>query len=71
MTFIGFIQGIGNLLSQPGGLDEIKRLAVDSFRERLALNVLHHDEAARTLVADLEDRADVRMIQFRGGLSFS
>ena len=59
---VGFSQCIGHLHSDRKRLREIEGLALHSDIERLAFNVLHHDEAAIILFADFIDRADVRMV---------
>jgi hypothetical protein len=41
-----------------------------SDKQRLALDVLHDDERAAVSVADLEDLADERMVERRGGQRF-
>jgi hypothetical protein len=44
------------------------RSPVDAMLERLALEQLHDDEVLVLVLADVVDRADVRMIQSRGRL---
>jgi hypothetical protein len=39
--------------------------------QRLAFQVLHHEEGGAALVADVEERADVRVIELRNGLRFA
>ena len=46
-------------------------LAVDHALEGLALEQFHGDEVAATLLADLVDGADARMIEGRGGASLA
>jgi len=48
-----------------------KRLARDSAAERVAFEQLHHQERLVLRPADIEQRADVRMIQGRGGARFA
>ena len=40
-----------------------KRSAVDSFLERLAVEVFHHDKRPSFVLADIVNRADLWMIQ--------
>jgi hypothetical protein len=39
--------------------------------ERLAGKVLHHEEHRAVVIANVKERADVRMIQPRDGLGFA
>ena len=45
----------------------VQRPAVDHAVERRAVEQLHGDEVCAVVLVDLVDRADVRMIQGRGG----
>ncbi len=44
---------------------------MQALRERLAFDVLHHQKIGAVLVADVVERADVRMIQAGDGLCFA
>jgi hypothetical protein len=43
------------------------RLARDQVLQRRAVEILHHDERMPVLLADLMNRANVRMVQSRSG----
>jgi hypothetical protein len=48
----------------------VERRVRDASRERPSLQELHHDERVAILLADLMNRADVRMVQRGGGACF-
>ena len=68
---VGLVQGVGNRDSHLHGLAERQRATGDTRSERLALQVLHHQEVGVSLPADVEQRADVRMVQPGDGLRFA
>ena len=50
---------------------QIQRPAVDQLAYVLALNVLHDDKVHATNFVEIEDRADVRMIESGGQAGFA
>ena len=48
-----------------------ERPFLEPMGQRLAFQVLHHQEVDAVLVADIVERADVRMAQARNGLGFA
>src|SRR5207249_8489837 len=52
-------------------ISQIQRPAVDQLAYVLALNVLHDDKVDATNFVEIEDRADVRMIERGGQASFA
>ena len=57
-----FGERVGDLRCEGERLFQLQRFALDSRVERLALNVLHGDEAAAILFADFMNRANIWMI---------
>jgi hypothetical protein len=49
------------------GLIERQRSSGEARRERLALQVLHHEEAAAVVLPDIVQRPDMRVIELRDG----
>ena len=72
---MGGIERVGNLDSEVEYLVERKRLLADAMLQRLPFEQLHGDEwdllAAVIHHIDFVDRADVRVIQRRGGAGFA
>ena len=66
---MGGIERIGNLNSQVEQEVDRQRLAVDTVLQRLPLEKLHREEGAAVVFANVVDRADIRMIEGRGGAS--
>src|SRR5262249_31286228 len=52
------------------GFFQLKRFPLNAYRESLAVDVLHHDQSASTIVADFVDCADVRMVKRCRGAGF-
>ena len=57
------VEGIRNLGGKIQQGIELHGLALDPVFQRGALEVLHHNEVAALILADVVDRADIRMIQ--------
>ena len=66
---VGLRERVRYLRCDRQGLEELDP-AVDAKRQRLAFQVLHHDEAAIRVATHLVDRADVGVVQSGGGLGF-
>src|SRR5438270_11089369 len=49
----------------------LKRARADQILQRLAFEIFHDDEGLIALLADVIDRADIGMVQRRGGLSLT
>jgi hypothetical protein len=64
---VGGVEAIGDLDAEVEHLADFQRPALDHLIERLALEQLHGDELRTVVLVDLVDRADVRMVQRRGG----
>ena len=56
---------MGDLDAEAHDLIERERALLQAIRERLALQVLHHQEVDAVLAADVVEDADVRMAQRR------
>ena len=65
------VQAIGDLDRQGKQSLCFNRLTRDHMLQRHALQEFHGDERSATLLADVVNRADVRMIQRRCGLGFT
>ena len=65
------VQGIGNFDSDIQDLFRGERAAPNPVLERLPLHQLHHDEGPILMFADVVNRADVGMVQCRGGPGFA
>ena len=63
-------QGVGDL--RPVADDALRGQAIggDERTERLPLDMLHDDEGLAFMLANLVDRADVGVVQGRGGAGF-
>ena len=57
------IERVGHLDRQSEQALELHRLAIDQVLQRLTGEALHHDKGLSLVLADLMDRAYVRMIQ--------
>ncbi len=68
---MGFSERRNNLAAQGDGLVECQRPARQAGGERLALDQLHRDVQIPVDLANLVDRADVRVIQRGGGPSLA
>ena len=64
---VRMVERLGNLDRMTQDLIGRKRTAVQSPRDRLALDEFHHEVFAAILNADVIQRADVRMIQTGNG----
>jgi hypothetical protein len=62
---MGASEGVGDLRAEADGLSGGNRAALQPPMERLAFDVLHHQEIDAVLMPDVVQRADVRMIQLR------
>ena len=63
------VERIGDLNGMSQDLIGRQRAAGQAVSDRLALQQLHHDVVATVLLADVMQRADVRVIQTRNGSS--
>ena len=61
------VERVGDLRHQPRGLRDRQRPARETCGERLAFVIRHRDERLVIRLADLVDRADVRVIERAGG----
>jgi len=68
---VGGRQGVGHLDRAPERLVDRQRPASQPIGERLPLDVLHHEEGQAFLVANVVERADVRVIQSGDRLGFA
>jgi hypothetical protein len=68
---VGFLERLGELGGEVDNLTDGQQIAGGGDLQRLALDVLHDDERAAVVVADLVDLADVRMVERRGGQRFA
>ena len=57
------LEGIGDLRPELHDLVERQRALLQAVGERLALEQLHHQEVRVALVPDVEERADVRVVE--------
>src|SRR5262245_50045207 len=67
---MGVVERIRNLDAVPQHLLDRQRASHQSGRERLALEILHDEEAGAVLLADIEERTDVGMMEARDGPGF-
>ena len=65
------VQRVGNFNPQLEDFVLGQRLSVDLGLERLAIHKFHGDKFEAVLLANVKNRADVGMIQRRGGLCFA
>jgi len=68
---VRFLERVGDRDSDFQRFVERERPAPDPIRERLAFQVLHHEEVDVALLADVVQRADVRVIQRGDRLRFA
>jgi hypothetical protein len=62
------VERIGHVEPELEDLARRETIGRDPAAERLALEALHHDERAALVLADVVDRADVRVVERRGRL---
>ena len=60
---VGRLEGVGHLNRDVDELRYLDAAVVDVVAQRGAAHQLHHDERAAFVLADIEDRADVGMVQ--------
>ena len=60
---VGFFERVCDLDADVDRLVNIHRAILEDLRQRLALDVLHHDEAAPFVFEDLEYCADVLVVE--------
>ena len=65
------VERVGDLRDQPRDLRDRQRPAGETCGERLAFVVRHRDERLVIRLADLVNRADVRVIERTGGAGLS
>ena len=65
------VQRVGDLDAEPQHRLESERTGGESILQRRALQILHGDERSSVLLADVVDRADVRMVERRCGPGFT
>ena len=65
------VEGIGQLSGDRHRLIERKWALLETRRERLAVEVRHHQEVDAVGVADVVDAADMRMVERRYGAGFA
>ena len=68
---VSFIQGVGNLDRRLQRLVERQRAPAQPPRQRLALQMLHHQEVDPVLAPHIMERTDVWVIQAGDGLGFA
>src|SRR5207247_601487 len=61
------VERVGDFGRDAQRLGNRQRATLETLRKRLALDVLHHQEVHSVLVADVEERADVGVVQARDG----
>ncbi len=64
------VQCISNLNPELQQFFDVQRFARDALLQRVALQQFHHDVGLAILLANLMNRADVGMVQRRGGPGF-
>ena len=65
------VERVGNLDGVLQHLFQRQRTFQQPLRQRLAFEIFHHQEINAVLLADVVERADVRMIQAGDGLRFA
>ena len=65
------IERVGDFDGESEEVFDIHGAAVDAVLERLPIKEFHGDEGVAILLADIVNRADVGMVQGRGGLRFT
>ena len=68
---VRLVQRVGNLDGVLQHLLQRQRTFQQPLRERLAFEILHHQKINSVLMADVVERADVRMIQAGDGFCFA
>jgi hypothetical protein len=64
---VGRVQGVGNLYAEIHDLRWVEGATADAVLERVSLQELHGDEGPSFVLVDVVDRADVGMVEGRGG----
>ena len=62
------VERVGDLRADPQQVGAGQRTLAQPLRQRLALDQLHHQVVGRALAADVEQRADVRVVEAGDGL---
>ena len=65
------VQRVGDLEPEVEYRVQAQRAGGEPILQRRALEILHDDERPLVLLTDVVDRADVRMVERRGGPRFS
>ena len=68
---VRFCQRIGNLRAEINDPPLVQAFPLEQRRKRFALEELHHKKIDTLIPADIEQRANVRMIQRGDGLRFA
>jgi len=68
---MSLVQCVGDLHSVLEDLLQRKRALFQAFRQRLAFHALHNEVVDSVLMADIIERANVRMIKAGDGFGFS
>src|SRR5271165_114908 len=68
---MGGVQRIRDVNRQSQQQFRLHRTATDAMLQRHAIEELHRNERSAVLLIDVVDRADVGMVQRRGGASFA
>jgi hypothetical protein len=68
---VGFIEGVSDFGADFESLIDRKRAPGDALGEAFAFDAFHDKEIDAVLRADIEKRADIRMIQRGDGLGFA
>jgi hypothetical protein len=61
------VQRVGNLDPQVEQFVDLQRLAAEAVLEGFSFQLLHHDKGLAFVLANLVHRADIRVVQRRGG----
>ena len=68
---VRLVQPVRDLNPILQGLLELQRSFLEPFGQRVALDVLHHDEVDTVLLTHIVEGADVRVVQLRDRLGFA
>jgi len=68
---VGLVESVGDFRADLENLIGRKRAFGNALRERFALDAFHDQEIGAVLRADIEERADVWVIQSRDGFGFT
>jgi hypothetical protein len=68
---VGRVQGISDLDADVEHRFDFKGLSSNQVPKSLSLEEFHRDEGSAICLINLVDRADMRVIQQRGGFSFA